>query len=168
MKKVLFFSILTAFLCLGCNKNGASGGSVPDPEGTIEVNIPIGKAILIELGDIEIALQFQEGKNLVPFHPVRATDWYPDFKIASAGKVSGLGAISRIPASGWAEGMAATPGNGYVLKTGGTEWIYDENNRYVQVPIIEKYARVYVKEWLTSGSSIIGCTVAYQAPFVVE
>lgn len=155
MKKLFYFIIPAVLLICGCGKMG----SVSDPKGTIEANIrndPGG--VRIELEDYEIALMMDQSNNFIPTHLVRATGFYPDFKIASVGKVSGLGAITKIPESGWSDAAAVKPGYGYVLKTGGTD-----GGR----PIRVEYARVYVKEWMTTtGDLIIGCKVAYQAPFI--
>ena len=66
-------------------------------------------------------------------------------QIASVGKVSGLSKVKEIPSSGWTKKIAVEPRMGYVVRN---------NNRY---------ARIWVKDWIegTSGG-IIGAIVYYE------
>lgn len=74
-------------------------------------------------------------------------------KVASVGKVSGLGGIKKSPSSGWADRISVTPGKGYVVKFEGT----------AQSGHFCKYARIYVSEWIegTSGG-ILGAVIRYE------
>lgn len=67
---------------------------------------------------------------------------------SSFGEVSGLGNVSYIPKTGWADRMAVIPGNGYVAYSNG------------------QYYRIYVVDYATSTlGGIIGADVKYQTPF---
>ncbi len=67
---------------------------------------------------------------------------------SSFGEVSGLGNVSYIPKTGWADRMAVIPGNGYVAYANG------------------QYYRIYVVDYATSTlGGIIGADVKYQTPF---
>ena len=65
--------------------------------------------------------------------------------IADVGSVRNLGKIKSVPTSGWTSTIAVRPGHGYVVSRE------------------DKYARVYVKEWIegTSGG-ILGAVILYQ------
>lgn len=110
------------------------GAVVPDPEGTIELkmrNWDNGRTYLGDFLFITSANNFKGGK------------------IAALGSVRGLGNVARIPSSGWADEVAVTPGNGYV--------VYGNN----------KFYRIYVEEFTLAAETegIIGAAIKYQTPF---
>lgn len=136
MKNVSIIALLFAALTiLSCDKNSIA---VPDPEGTIELkmrNTANGWTWLMDA--------WQIGKD---------NNFYGRGRIiVNVGKVKGVGNITRIPISGWAEEMAVVPGNGYILTINGD------------------YYRVYVVSYIknTSGG-IMGATIRYQGPFYGE
>ncbi|MBQ7462761.1 MAG: DUF5036 family protein [Bacteroidaceae bacterium] len=67
---------------------------------------------------------------------------------ASIGAVSGLGNVSTIPTSGWAEQMSVIAGNGYVAYS---------NNQFYRIYVVSDIAG-------TSGG-VIGADIKYQKPF---
>lgn len=118
------------------------GNSVPDPEGTVELRMRNGNngETSLRAGDFDIWID--AGNNLV------------GASFAKMGKMKGLGNITKIPTSGWAEKVSVDPGCGYVARShSGT------------------YMRIYVIDYVTSAeqtNGIIGFTVKYQQPFVPE
>ena len=75
------------------------------------------------------------------------------YDIARVGNVAGMSAINSIPSSGWVKQVAVSPGTGYII-------------RYCYGNGIYTYARLFVKDWITStGGGIIGATVIYQDNF---
>lgn len=147
MQKTLLVVSAMAIVLLSCTKvtNGgtapASGStdispnaSVPDPEGTIELkmrNWDNGRTYLDDFLYITSANNFKGGK------------------IAALGQVRGLGNVARIPSSGWAEEVAVTPGNGYVVYRN------------------EKFYRIFVEDFTLAAETegIIGAAIKYQTPF---
>ena len=159
MKKFNLFFVKTLMVLglvfvAGCSKDDDNGGSnVPDPEGTVTVTMenrgdnyahagPGGRPLYISGNDIMIGMT--AANNFYSF--------YYDMQgnqIANIGKVNGLGAIKRIPNSGFVSQTSVEPGCGYVIKGyNGT------------------YARLYVVDWTTNTSGgIIGAKVKYQYPW---
>jgi len=149
MKKLNLKFVLVA-LCLlvsvfvfgGCEKYK----TVPDPEGTITLSM--------------------RNSNNGPVH-VNLDDCYPfvinggnnflgqgDWKFASIGQVSGLGSVTYIPTSGWANSVAVKTGYGYVGK-------------FTRKQDDITYVRIYVVKEIISSTSggVMGFEVKYQSPF---
>lgn len=114
-----------------------------DPVGTITLRMRNDNETL--LGDFIIS----------PENNFRAKEYYSSKErfsyIASIGTVAGLGNITAIPLTGWAQEMAVNPGKGYVQ--------YNERTG--------KFYRMYVTEWMTlaNDGGICGAVVKYQSPF---
>ncbi|HIY15238.1 MAG TPA: DUF5036 family protein [Candidatus Alistipes cottocaccae] len=161
--------VLLCALLLGavsCDKDddGAAGGNggaaVPDPEGTVMVQMRNANN-----GDTHVYpeefkwkstnyntgpcyLYIDEADNLT----CNSGD------VICIGQVAGLGNIRERPEVGWADEAALLPGYGYILRASNI----DAPDGYV-------YCRVYVVGYLTStGGGIIGATVKYQSPFIPE
>ena len=80
--------------------------------------------------------------------------------IACVGKVSGLGYIETVPSSGWSARLAVQPGYGYVIRYRGSE---NQRPNYTLDSSLERYARFYVIEWMTSTyGGIIGAKVRFE------
>lgn len=186
--------------------------SIFDPEGTIVVNLQNDNKDYIKVMEItfpytyideygmsdertanySVNLYMNGSNNFtmycedVYFEYANATN--RTLKIATVGKVSGLGAITSIPSGGWSESAAVVPGNGYVIKYEADvldvekvlqsipfNWKFTRtyNNHCIQ------YARVYVVEYMTNsyggvtvngvevdyGGEIMGATLKYQSPW---
>lgn len=111
---------------------------VPDPEGTITVNvINNGESVYLEnLGRISMKDNNFEGDYI---------------SFVSVGPMMGLGNVVNIPSSGYASTVAVMLSYGYVIKM---------ENTYGY------YGRMYVDRFLTGGdSTVIGATIKYQVPF---
>lgn len=139
---------------VSCDKDddGAAGGNggkaVPDPEGTVMVQMRNS-----DNGETRVS------PNGYPnsFWIDGANNLYSSGgSVVCIGKVAGLGNIRERPETGWASKTAVLPGYGYILRSPSNQ------DGYV-------YCRVYVVDYLTStGGGIIGATVKYQSPFIPE
>lgn len=138
--------------------NGNGGGSVPDPEGTVWVQVRNNFDTWVEpesfgwstlsSGWIQGAFSIDEANNFNVDDGMNGDD------IIAIGNIAGLGNIRNIPDIGWAKKSAVIPGNGYVIRC--------QSRSYV-------YCRIYVVDYIKStGGGIIGATVKYQSPFIPE
>lgn len=152
--------MLSAALCLtACggdddkDPNGNGGGSVPDPEGTILVQMrnAVNGYTYVHVDGFN-SIYIDEANNL------RLPPPFSFQEFVSIGKVAGLGNIRNRPEQGWAYSTAVLPGYGYIIRR-----LYPgQNDGYI-------YYRVYVVDYIKSpGGGIIGATVKYQSPFVPE
>lgn len=125
------------------------GNSVPDPEGTVLLsmrNWNNGRTYLeVDNGDmwIDVGDNFNGDSGR--------------FSFVNLGKMKGLGNVTKIPTSGWAEKVAVTPGCGYIAQV--------SDMRGVQ------YIRIYVVDYIISAETtngIIGANIKYQYPFIPE
>lgn len=108
------------------------GTTVNDPEGTISLSMRNADNGKTKLDGIYIDKENFRGAFF-----------------ASVGTVKGLGNISAIPTTGWADQMSVIPGNGYV--------VYCNN----------QYYRIYVVDDIVSTSGgIMGADIKYQKPFI--
>jgi len=109
---------------------------VDDPEGTVQITMRNGN---------------NGGTYLDNIYIDRADNFCINYGgIASVGSVRGLGNVSTIPADGWSDQVAVTPGKGYVA--------YDART--------DTYYRMYVMEYVENvAGGIIGAEVKYQKPF---
>lgn len=118
---------------------------IPDPAGTVEVNmLNNGPHVsLPSMGEIWIdaASNFVCGENS---------------RIISVDAVNSLGNITTVPTTGFAESTAVKPGNGYIVRyrTDGKS-----KNGKVYYGVV-RYARLYVVDNLLENG---GATVKYQA-----
>jgi hypothetical protein len=107
------------------------GTTVNDPEGTISLSMRNADNGKTYLDNIYISNENFRGAYF-----------------ASVGAVKGLGNVSTIPTTGWAEQMSVIAGNGYVAY----------NN--------DKYYRIYVVDDIVATTGgIIGADIKYQKPF---
>ena len=156
----LLCAVLLGMVSCDKDDDGATGGNggkaVPDPEGTVTVQMR----------------NSNNGQTYV-YPDGLVTDFYIDRadNLASSygdviciGKVAGLGNIRERPETGWADEAALLPGYGYILRRSSQ---YDQDGRLT--PDGYNYCRIYVVGYLTStGGGIIGATVKYQSPFIPE
>ena len=148
------------FFVAGCDdKNDPDNpsNSVPDPEGTIMVsmrNTNNGGTYISPDGCTD-GFYIGEDDNFYG-------SWY-GWKFATIGKMNGLGNVTNIPMSGWADKVAVVPGYGYV----GCSISYSSASIAPSKTFKVAYARIYVTSWITSAASggIIGAEVKYQSPF---
>lgn len=125
---------------------------VPDPSDAVIVNVlNNGKDGEIDLGD-GLYIYMDTGNNIyVRYYGGSKCD------IVSVDSVAGLGNIVRIPEGGWKNPVAAVPGNGYVVR-------YADSDGYGHYEPY-RYARLYVMDYISSGTGIMGAQVKYQNPF---
>lgn len=176
MKRILqkgAVALLCAVLlgAVSCDKDddGAAGGNggkaVPDPEGTIIVQMRNSSN-----GGTDVYpdgygySSSNEGFYSRSFWIDKADNLTCSGDVVCIGKVAGLGNIRERPEVGWADQAALLPGYGYILRSPAK---YDKDDRLT--PDGYTYCRVYVMNYLTSTSGgIIGATIKYQSPFIPE
>lgn len=158
MKRILqrgAVALLCAMLLgmVSCDKDddGAAGGNggaaVPDPEGTV----------IVQMGNRNngcTKVFIYEGNRGGWFYIDAANNFTgsADVDFVSVGAVKGLGNISSCPEQGWSETVAVVPGYGYIV-------------RYFN----RDYIRVYVVDYIVStGGGIIGAVIKYQRGFIPE
>ncbi len=105
--------------------------SIADPEGTITLSMRNSNNGKTYLGSI-----FIENEN------------FAGGEFAAIGAVQGLGNVSYIPTTGWADKISVIPGNGYVAYS---------NNKFYRIYVISEIAG-------TTGG-VIGADIKYQEPF---
>lgn len=131
---------------VACSKDGDGdpddpGSKVPDPEGTMVLNMRNenngGTYLRIENWP---GIWINHSDN---FESIDGTEF------VSLGKMKGLGNVTKIPETGWQSSVAVKPAYGYVAKWG------------------NRYCRLYVvQELLAAGTNgVIGAEVKYQYPF---
>lgn len=137
---------------------------VPDPEGTIMVNVlNDGEDVYINgFSNIKI-------DNRNNFASAKDNIWYSTYgtpwcEYVSVGEVNGLGNIVSIPETGWSDNISVIAGNGYVSRV----FVPGEKDENGNTTGSYKYARIYVMspvEGITG--TISGFTLKCQAPFVL-
>lgn len=126
------------------------GNSVPDPEGTVLLsmrNWNNGRTYL-EVNDGDMWIDVGDNFNGDSGR----------FSFVNLGKMKGLGNVTKIPTSGWAEKVAVTPGCGYIARVQGMRGGAG-------------YVRIYVVDYIISAETtngIIGANIKYQYPFTPE
>ncbi|MBQ0019540.1 MAG: DUF5036 family protein [Bacteroidales bacterium] len=161
MKKFCFavFSLMLAFSIASCGDDGddvvtpgsgsgTTGGTVPDPVGTITLsmrNASNGDTRLDSYIHIDKDDNF-EGWDYWYDSPYGSPQYV---HFASVGQVKGLGNVTGIPANGWARKIAVVPGEGVVAYANG------------------KFYRIYVQDYLYAAGTggVIGAEIKYQKPF---
>jgi len=157
MKKMYLFLVQTLVIlslafAVGCSEDDDNGSSVSDPEGTIMFTMTNSGVGYINEGRYGAAVTFvPRGWNAIELLMLDNNNFYGWLcTIANVGKVKGLGAITKIPSSGFVKQTSVEKGYGYVI-------FIKENGLY---------ARLYVTDWVLSTSGgIIGAKVKYQYPF---
>jgi hypothetical protein len=174
MKKFNFFLIsclLATCMCLvfGCGKDDPADpdNKVPDPPGTITVNISDVSKLETEAELEALAITIKSSNSTIG-----AIAWYPpdnlllagnDYvvSICNLGAMSGLGNITKIPTSGFTTPSefdlsgACEAGHGYVVKF---EKEDGSNPTYVRLYVVESI--------VSTTGGIMGAKVKYQYPFV--
>lgn len=117
---------------------------------------------VLNQGPLEVGLDIDGSNNFFLRYDGGQGDEMKEKFIASVGKVNGLGYIETVPSAGWSARLAVQPGNGYVIRYRGSEV---QRPYYTIVdPTIERYARFYVIEWMTSTyGGIIGAKVKFES-----
>ena len=164
---ILFFS--------SCTKKADDANTVPvDPSGTITSNLGFYPAA-ITLTNANYALTYLGGgvtptgvaytqvllrlDNSLNFYCTYAPAGSTTVSIANVGAVSGLGAITAYPSSGYTTLTSVTVGNGYVIKI--TD--YDPSSFRLDRT---RYFRIYVESYqLSTSGGILGVTLRYQGPY---
>lgn len=144
------------------NLEQSSYNITPDPEGTIVMNMNAGASdnfYDIGLGAkiaIDAAHNWKtehiEGYESVsgPYGYSRSWDYHVD--VTSVGIVNGLGNITSIPSTGWAESMAVMTGAGYIMK--------DMDGTTFR----GTYSRIYVEK-ISDDAQFF--TIRYQTPYEI-
>lgn len=142
MKNPIYYLLMLPLLCLlaSCGDDEPNPDNpevaIPDPEGTITVKMRYDHETSIN-GHIEI----DDSYNFVGYGSV---------SFVSIGPCKGLGNVTCIPKSGWANKVAVTTGCGYIAYVSGSNSFY----------------RLYVEGPMTDAvGGILGYTVKYQTPF---
>ncbi|MDR3285819.1 MAG: DUF5036 family protein [Prevotellaceae bacterium] len=146
-KKIKFLAmmfVITAF-ATSCGKDDVNPSDpnqkVPDPAGTVE---------------LDVRNASNGGNSFVGIGINQADNFYSNssWKFASMGEMKGVGNITTIPESGYADQVGVRPGRGYVGKrvlTNGVEYI-----------------AFYVDDYILAAGTngIIGAYVKYVYPFI--
>lgn len=123
--------------------------SAQDPEGTIVLNMSSGASDnYYKIGDL-CEIHIDEANNF-------KGERYGGASFVSVGLVSGLGKITQIPNSGWAESAAVVPGTGYVMRC---------NGQYARIYVVEYLGQTYTDEQGNTYGTTTGAKIKYQAPF---
>ena len=164
--KFLTLGVMLSLVLTGCpNKDddpNNSNNSVPDPEGTITVNLSEYDEIRIRPNDGSHSyIMWCKPDNLWITCGIFPAE-NRKISICDLGPMKGLGNITQIPSSGFTIpnseiSVACEKGHGYVIKS------EDPYKEHLQVI----YVRLYVVESIIStNGGIMGAKVKYQYPFV--
>jgi len=163
-------------LFVSCDKK--DGEKKEDPAGTIEANvrnddrwsfatISLGRYTYTYTygdgpteGPLEVGLDIDGSNNFFLRYDGGQGDEMKEKFIANVGSVDGLAYVETIPTSGWSARLAVKPGCGYVIRYRGSE---NQRLYYTMDASLERYARFYVVEWVTStAGGIIGARVKFE------
>ena len=148
--------VMVAMLSLGLSSCGDDDDeleqteniSAQDPEGTIVLNMSSGvSGNYYKIGEL-CEIHIDEANNF--------NSYYGDVSFVSVGLVSGLGKITQIPNSGWAQSAAVVPGTGYVMRCYG---------QYARIYVVEYLGQTYTDEQGNTYGMTTGAKIKYQAPF---
>ena len=125
-----------------------------DPSGTITTNLGFdfaGGITLVNDANGYIRLSLSSSLNI--YGEEESNTLPGSATVASVGAVSGLGAITSHPSSGYSSTAAAVAGNGYVMEL-------------INVAPVPQYYRIYIESFQSSPSGgVLGATIKYQGPF---
>lgn len=146
MRLLKLFCLAVFVLAAGCKKEDDANNPnavVPDPTGTISLsmrNSSNGGTVI----DVE-----NSGSDIF----IAQDDNFTGGLFASLGAMKGLGNVTYIPETGWANKVAVNPGEGYVCASIGNTGV--------------TYIRMYVVDYILSSISegVIGANIKYQYPF---
>lgn len=145
----MMFAMVVSILG-GCSKDDDPSdpdNKLPDPEGTVSVNISdsydeYGRPSYIDMGAASI--RWTTPNNI-------QSSYSP---IVNVGQMKGLANIVKVPESGWSYNVSCEPGCGYI-------------GRYPYEGGENKYVRFYVVRSITGVSGgIIGAEIKYQKDWV--
>ncbi|WP_288205381.1 hypothetical protein [uncultured Parabacteroides sp.] len=151
----MMFAMVVSILG-GCSKDDDPSdpdNKLPDPEGTVSVNISesydeYGRPSYVDIGGVSI-------RWVTPDNIVTS---YGSELIVNVGQMKGLANIIKVPESGWSKNVSCEPGCGYIAR----EAYRDENNE-----LVFEYSRFYVVRSITDVSGgIIGAEIKYQKDWV--
>ena len=132
---------------VACSKDGDGdpddpGSKVPDPEGTMVLNMR-------NENNGGTYLRIENWPEIWINHSDNFESYADRIEFVSLGKMKGLGNVTKMPETGWQSSVAVKPAYGYVAKWG------------------NRYCRLYVvQELLAAGTNgVIGAEVKYQYPF---
>ena len=113
-----------------------------------------------EEGELAVGLDIDGSNNFFLRYDGGQGDEMTEKFLVNVGKVKGLGYIENVPTTGWAARLAVQPGCGYIIRYKGSE---NKRPYYTMDPSLERYARFYVIEWMTSVSGgILGAKVRFE------
>jgi hypothetical protein len=172
MFAVLFLSL---FIFMSCGKDDDSSDPdnppivnpdtpVPDPEGTITVNIDGSSSTEILIDGFPLCdINWDEPDNF------KLYAYYSKHyvSICNLGAMKGLGNITSIPSTGFTNStVACEAGHGYVVKFEERMYSIDGGDLIYGEVIKVVYIRLYVVEPIVSTlGGIMGAKVKYQYPF---
>lgn len=179
MKNIFYKCLIIVLIAFtSCNNKNEFTNAVPDPEGTIIVQVRNNGETSISptglggyywenetiWGGAYFSIDFDN--NLSVVYPT-ILDNLPILnpgEINCIGKVAGLGNIRKLPKEGWAIISAILPEHGYILRCKSD---IDMNGN--STPNGYTYCRLYVVDYIISTEGgIIGATIKYQSPFFPE
>lgn len=165
------FVCAAATLCMGgCASGddgtlpgGGSGNELPDPPGTVTVQMRYAEYITSgnEVKYVTYPVYIKESISLNANGNFTYEGHYSSGKFINVGPVRGLADVTSIPdvSSGWSDNSLAMPGYGYV-----SGWWSGSTDPYLCDPV-----RWYVVDYITDGlGNRIGVLAKYQYPFESE
>lgn len=148
-------ALLTACM-MGCSKDDPedtgkidADKNVADPEGTVTLSMRNGDDTTLD------------GFGIGSDNNFHCTETYAQYLFVDLGAVKGLGNVTIMPTSGWAESVKVIPGHGYVAAK--IEWYYGVGYDYSNPKFYRIYVEDYIGEAVTNG--VIGFDIKYQVPF---
>ncbi len=195
MKKLFLFAICAVALTACEKDNGGDNGgkSVPDPAGTITVNLADGGVrhsvdLTPWTGDYcptggSVTLGWYKPDNIYIYNSYIGGSSYDGVsyyytgssEMVDIGPVRGLGNVRKAPAAGWSDDdIACEVGHGYIVRISGKS--HYKRDPYYYFDGTEEdyweettYIRLYVVESIVNTSGgIMGAKVKYQYPFIPE
>lgn len=165
---------LLLFCMEGCNKASTSDTNTipPDPAGTLTINLPVSGSnficsvntgVLVFGGVPQVYIQnlylaLDNSLNLY-YTGGSLNTANTSVSIVNLGAVSGLGAITSYPTSGFTASTAAALGNGYVIK------IKDYDPTTFRPDRIRYYRFYLVSYQLSTTGGILGINTKYDGPY---
>lgn len=145
---VVALLLTVMFFMSACDQDELNDNSIPDPEGTVLVQMRNR-----DYGHTEVYME--EGNRGGWFYIDSGNNFKGSAYVSfiSVGRVNGLKDVRNLPEYGWSESVAVVPHNGYFVRYGSGS----------------SYMRIYIVDYIVStGGGIIGATVKYQRGFIPE
>ena len=159
---LFIFAAIAAFLFTSCEEKYNGGDAVPDPKGTLTLNMynmagPDGVELTFDEAGVEghTTLQISMANNLEVAGVGLET---ADSKlICDLGRLAGIGNIRRLESVGWSDKHAIRAGHGYIVR------VATKTNE----ERLDKFARMYSSYLFKNPDGFVdGAFVKYQYPFV--